>query len=367
MQRTTVTVTVIDADDRTTTVEATSDGTRVLLDAAALEATTGWVLKPVGLCRGDVCIPRSVRPDLTVKDDTLADPTDADPTDGGAELVDLAVFAEVTQQPAVIDADEGVAAFGTPAAIRAEQRTSLEAPDFTVDDLHGRAVGLSDFRGKKKMLVAFASWCGCAYDLPAWQQMQDELADRDFAIIGVAVDEKVEDVTPFTESIGFPVLLDRDHVITERYDIRNVPTVVWIDEDDQIVRPSDVAFGTDMFKDFHHIDSDPHHDALRQWVQTGIAPMAPDEVVEKVLVPSDDEQLARVHWRVAMALYREGRLDAANRHFDRAGELAPHDFTIRRSSMPLRGIDPFLSEEFIELFEEYNAAGRPGYGFGHDD
>jgi peroxiredoxin len=355
MQRTTVTV--VDADDVTTTVAATNDGARILLDAAALEAATGWVHKPVGLCRGDLCIPTSVRPDLTV----------VDPAGGDDELVDLAVFAELTQQPAVIDVDECVAAFGTPAAVRAEQRTSLAAPDFTVEDLHGRAVGLSDFRGKKKMLVAFASWCGCAYDLPAWQQMQDELADRDFAIIGVAVDEKVEDVTPFTEDIAFPVLLDRDHVITERYDIRNVPTVVWIDEDDQIVRPNDVAFGTDMFKDFHHIDSDPHHDALRQWVTTGAAPMAPGEVVEKVLVPSDDEQLARVHWRVAMALYRDGRHDAANRHFDRAGELAPHDFTIRRGSMPLRGIDPFLSEEFIELFEGYNAAGRPGYGFGHDE
>ena len=358
-----IVTTILDADDNRTTVEAVRDGDALRIDAATLEAATGWVLKPVGLCRGDICIPTAGRPDLTV-----APPAGSgDGDSGGRALVDLEVFAALTQQPVVIDADEGVVAFGTPAAVRAEQRTSLEAPDFTVNDLDGRAVGLSDFHGKKKMLVAFASWCGCAYDLPAWQEMQNELADRDFAIIGVAVDEKVEDVTPFTESIDFPVLLDRDHVITERYDIRNVPTVVWIDEDDHIVRPNDVAFGTDMFKDFHHIDSDPHHDALREWVTTGAAPMAPDEVAENVLVPSDDEQLARVHWRVAMELYRDERLEAANRHFDRAGELAPHDFTIRRSSMPLRGIDPFLSEEFIELFESYNAAGRPGYGFGHDD
>ncbi len=349
---------IIDADERSVTVDATRVDDALLVDAGTLEAATGWVLKPVGLCRGDVCIPTATRPELTTTGGGEAD---------GDVLVDLAVFASLTGQPAVIDAAEGIVVLGTPAAVRAEQRTSLAAPDFTVDDLDGQAVALADFRGKKKMLVAFASWCGCAYDLPAWQAMQDELADRDFSIIGIAVDEKVEDVTPFTNDIDFPVLLDRDHVITERYDIRNVPTVVWIDEDDQIVRPNDVAFGTDLFKDFHHIDSAPHHEALRRWVTTGEAPMAPDEVIDNVLVPSDDEQLARAHWRAAIALHREGRFDAANRHFDRAGELAPHDFTIRRSSMPLRGIDPFLSEEFIELFEGFNAAGRPGYGFGHDD
>jgi len=353
MQRSTATI--IGADDTHMKLTVTRDGAAVLLDAAALEAATGWLLKPVGLCRGEVCIPTAVRPDLSVVDDT-----------DGAPLVDVSVFAALTQQPIVIDADELVIAFGTLAATRAKQRASLQAPDFTVNDLDGHAVGLGDFQGKKKMLVAFASWCGCAYDLPAWQEIQDELADRDFAIIGVAVDEKAEDVTPFTDNIAFPVLLDRDHVITERYDIRNVPTVVWIDEDDTIVRPNDVAFGSDMFKDFHHINSNPHHDALREWVTTGTPPMGHDDIVENVLVPDDDEQLARVHWRVAMFLYRDGRLDAANHHFDRAGELAPHDFTIRRSQMPLRGIDPFLSEEFIELYEEFNAAGRPGYGFGHD-
>lgn len=346
-------LTIIDADDRETMVAATVEGDRVLLDAAALEAATGWALKPEGLCRGDVCVPAQGRDGLTVERST-------------GQLVDIARFADLVHEPLVIDLDARVAAYGTSAAACAEQLQSLDAPDFRVENLDGEPVELADFRGRKKLLVAFSSWCGCRYDLPDWQAMNDELADHNFTVIGVALDEKAEDVREWVAGIDFPVLLDRDHTMTERYDIRNVPTVIWIDENDRIVRPQDIAFGSDMFKDYHHVDSNPHHEALRRWVTTGALPMPDEDMLrDRMVVPTDDEQLARVHWRVAIHLFRADRRDAAERHFLAAGNLAPHDLTIRRSSLPLRGIDPFLSEEFIEMYEDYQAAGQPGYGFDH--
>ena len=78
------------------------------------------------------------------------------------------------------------------------------------------------------------------------------------------MDETVDDVRPWTDDITFPVLIDPEHLLTELYAISNVPTVVWIDENDHIVRPNGVAFSNDMFKDFTGVDSAPHLELVRQ-------------------------------------------------------------------------------------------------------
>lgn len=117
-----------------------ADLARPTIPAGALEETLGWDLQPEGLCRGVVCVP--VDQSALVREDGL----------------DLGVLADALQRPLVTDQKHAVAALGASHHDRGEALTSLQAPDFTLPDLDGTLHSLSDQRGKKVLLVAYASW-----------------------------------------------------------------------------------------------------------------------------------------------------------------------------------------------------------------
>ncbi len=117
-----------------------ADLARPTIPAEALDETLGWDLQPEGLCRGTVCVP--VDQSALVRDDGL----------------DLGVLAGALQRPLVTDEKHAVAALGASHHERGEALASLEAPDFTLPDLDGALHSLSDQRGKKVLLVAYASW-----------------------------------------------------------------------------------------------------------------------------------------------------------------------------------------------------------------
>jgi len=184
----------------------------------------------------------------------------------------------------------------------------------------------------------------------------------------VAIDEAVDTIRNYidddTDGISYPVLIDADHLLTELYAISNVPTVLLIDGDDTIVQPNWNAYATDTFTEFHGIDSSAQLDAIRRWVLDDETMMTRDDVRDAVEDLSDDEEQARLHFRLATHLRNRGDEKGSERNFERACQLAPYDFTIRRASMPLRGGNPF-GDEFFELVAEYVEAGAPYHGVQH--
>ena len=72
------------------------------------------------------------------------------------------LFVALTGRPSepflAADAEAGVAVLGASAGDRASQLASMEAPDFTLPDLEGHLHSLRDQRGKKTLLIAWASW-----------------------------------------------------------------------------------------------------------------------------------------------------------------------------------------------------------------
>jgi peroxiredoxin len=331
---------------------AVRDG-RAWVPVDALPALIGWSVRPQGLCRGDVCVPLA------------ADRRAALVVDG---MLDLAGTAQVLGRACVIEDGDGYGDAAQPVVAvaldpegRRQALEDLHAPEFSLPDLAGTTRALSEWRGQKKLLMTFASWCGCRYDLPGWQALHDELAPSGFSVIGVAIDNAAEDVVPWTEGISFPVLYDANHVLTELYAISNVPTVVWIDEDDDIVRPNGVAVGSDLFSEFTGVEAAPHQAAVRAWVHEGVVPISPDAARQAVADLSEDEVTARLHFRIGADALGRGDEATARRQLAQAAALAPFDWTVRRAAMPLVGEDPF-GEGFLALYDEWKERGMPYHG-----
>lgn len=134
------TLTLLD-EDCPLQVPAVVDADGVRLSPDVVQRSLGWRLEAAGLCRGDTCVP--VRPEHGLLRD-----------DG----VDLRALASLLERPLALDADERIACVGASAAERGHRLRSLDAPEFTLPDLGGHPHSLAEHRGRKVLLLAWASW-----------------------------------------------------------------------------------------------------------------------------------------------------------------------------------------------------------------
>lgn len=193
-----------------------------------------------------------------------------------------------------------------------------------------------------------------------WEQLIADLADHGLTAVAVSLDDDPDPARPWIEEAGltFPSVIDVDHRTAEWFGIVNVPTAVWFDERGAMVRPPTIAPADDRFREFSGVDSSIHHEALRAWVVDG--DLDTDLLRRWSQPPAESPALARAHRRVGAWLHRAGHDDDALPHLERAAELAPDDWTIRRGSMPLTGKDPF-GDEFFAFAAEWAARGHNSY------
>ncbi len=237
-----------------------------------------------------------------------------------------------------------------------------------------------------------------------WQVVYEELKDRNFEIISVALDtagseavaakirpdlaerpEVIQRLRGWSDSEwsrqappDYPCLIDEEHVVAGLYGMTNVPMAVWIDEAGQIVRPAEPAGVSDHFRrmdgeTFAIPDDDAasleanrrlYVDALRDWVQKGAKSeyaLGADEVLARTRRPSENDARGAAHVRIARHLYREDALEAAQQHLEEAVALCPDKWNYRRQS---RVLEPELVGSLDvspQYFEAQNA--RDGNAF----
>jgi len=135
-------------DGVATEVGAPSEGSNDLwVTMNDLKNATRFVVKPQGVCRDELCfpLPKSRKAEFISKK-------------GAVTWFNLSAFATLVKQPTVHDEKNGVWYFGKREDERGTYLASLKAPNFTLPDVNGKMHSLSDYRGKKVLLVTWASW-----------------------------------------------------------------------------------------------------------------------------------------------------------------------------------------------------------------
>ena len=116
----------------------------------------------------------------------------------------------------------------------------VEAPNFTLPDLNGKMVSLTDYRGKVVFLNIWATWCPpCVEEMPSMEKLYQKMKGQDFEILAVSIDVTgAKDVGPFMKkyNLHFPALLDTEGSIKALYQTTGVPETFIIDKQGNIAK-----------------------------------------------------------------------------------------------------------------------------------
>ena len=203
-----------------------------------------------------------------------------------------------------------------------------------------------------------------------WQDLREELHSQGFELVTVGLDNLgAEGCRAYIEAAAptHPALIDRQHVLVEKFGVINIPQAIWIDENGMIVRPAETAPAppskppndiedfveegdaaavamperfVEMMTEASKFQSDAagYHSALLDWVAKGSDSeyaLSPEETIARSHPRDANISLGHAHFELASALEIAGDHKAAIDHFRRAHELVPDSWTFRRQAWSL--------------------------------
>jgi peroxiredoxin len=123
---------------------------------------------------------------------------------------------------------------GPPAKIA----VNAAGPDFTLKDLKGQEVSLGSYRDRPVLLVFGTTWCPyCREEIPRIKEIFQKGKEKKLEVLNIYINEPEAKVSDFASKykLPYPVLLDKDGQVAERYQVRGVPTLVLLDGQGKIV------------------------------------------------------------------------------------------------------------------------------------
>lgn len=135
--------------------------------------------------------------------------------------------------------------------VRAATMAHPMAPDFTLTDINGAKLSLSDYKGKVVLLDFWASWCGpCRIEIPWFVQMQEKYRDQGFAVLGVAMQDTPDSVGSFYQQfhLNYPVAMGTAQLAALYGGIYGLPTSFVIGRDGRIYAQHSGTTGAMIFQ-----------------------------------------------------------------------------------------------------------------------
>ncbi len=113
-----------------------------------------------------------------------------------------------------------------------------QAHAFTLNDLDGNEIALSDYAGRPVLVNFWATWCApCRLEMPEFQKIRDSYSDDELAILAVNYDEDPDNVRRFFHDelgLTFTPLLDSGHKVANAYGAVGLPATFFIDAQGEV-------------------------------------------------------------------------------------------------------------------------------------
>ena len=197
--------------------------------------------------------------------------------------------------------------------------------------------------------------------MPVWQELREELKDRNLEVITVACDTKGATAAESwirAASPTHPSLLDTLHRVAELYNTRNVPAVFWIDEEGSIVRANDPIYVLRRNRETGETTvREDYLNSVRDWVAEGAQSIyvQTHKPQEHLYSPIPEDAQAMAYFRLAAYLDQQGHQEEAVRYFKQAHALKPENWNYKRQAFSLMDAQAHYGTTLMEAMRAPDA------------